>query len=487
MTKTSNGFLTAPSKVVKTAWLGLGSFAILATMSAVAQATVVSIVDSGVDVQHKALEASIWKNPNEIAGNGLDDDGNTFVDDVFGWNFAENNNKVIDLKYLERLTPDNLRFFELQKKSLEGKITPEEREWVKAKLADPKFLKGLQTFGNFVHGTHVAGIAANQGTSGVDILAVKLLPTEVKLPGLGSETGNDTPPPVVVPGPNLGDFLLDLAFKQVLNQLAKAQGQIFASVGSYMNNTRSDVANLSLGTSTLAAKNIVAPLAKIFFGKKPPSDEKLTQYAAHLVQGMVKETTKMALTSPKTLFVIAAGNDGSNNDELPVAPANMSQPNSISVAATFGNESLAPFSNYGSKMVDVAAPGVGILSTIPGGGEMYLSGTSQASPKVAQVAGVVLQEDSSLTPEMVKEILMKTSDQKAFLQSKVRSGGIVNSARALEAAKLTRQGLSVAEAIAKARVNVADAPSTSGFSVRGRAQENDTAASPFVLPLPSTL
>lgn len=55
-------------------------------------ATVIAIIDTGVDIGHPDLAANIWTNENEIAGNGLDDDGNGFVDDVHGWDFGNNDN-----------------------------------------------------------------------------------------------------------------------------------------------------------------------------------------------------------------------------------------------------------------------------------------------------------------------------------------------------------------------------------------------------------
>ena len=56
--------------------------------------TVIAVLDAGVDIDHPDLEGNLWSNPGEIANNGVDDDGNGFVDDINGWNFIEKNNNV---------------------------------------------------------------------------------------------------------------------------------------------------------------------------------------------------------------------------------------------------------------------------------------------------------------------------------------------------------------------------------------------------------
>jgi subtilisin family serine protease len=56
----------------------------------------VAVLDTGIDYNYVDLKANIWTNTKEIAGNGKDDDGNGYIDDVYGWNFADNNNNTLD-------------------------------------------------------------------------------------------------------------------------------------------------------------------------------------------------------------------------------------------------------------------------------------------------------------------------------------------------------------------------------------------------------
>ncbi|MBE9244514.1 S8 family serine peptidase [Microcystis aeruginosa LEGE 00239] len=61
------------------------------------QGVTVAVIDSGVDISHQDLSNNIWGNTGEIASNGIDDDGNGYTDDVYGWNFGigQNNNNVL--------------------------------------------------------------------------------------------------------------------------------------------------------------------------------------------------------------------------------------------------------------------------------------------------------------------------------------------------------------------------------------------------------
>ena len=123
------------------------------------------------------------------------------------------------------------------------------------------------------------------------------------------------------------------------------------------------------------------------------------------------------------LFVAAAGNNGSNNDSKPFYPASYSTANEIAVAATGQNDALASFSNYGSSTVDLAAPGVSILSTVPGNAYAYYSGTSMATPHVSGAAALVLTACGDQTVTALKSTILNNVDQRSL---PVRTGGRLN-------------------------------------------------------------
>lgn len=442
------------------------TFAILALMafSASSFASTIAIIDSGSDYLHKALSAQYEINKKEIAGNKIDDDKNGFKDDVYGWNFAEKNDLVIDRSYLERLKPnmpDIHKLFEVQVRILDKTATAEEIAWYKGKIADEKFLKELQVFGNFAHGTHVAGITGGHSTT-VDKdnhpFAVKIIPTEIKLPfSVQFVQSQEFQNLFQMAAPGDSKIPVELRkalFPLGLQLLAKFQTKIFSNVGKYVNSRGADVANGSFGTGYAQIRTIVETLYNAVFKENERTPADIDTFAVGYMQKIIMGAREMVTASPNTLFVFAAGNDGSNNDEKPVSPANVKEDNSMSVAATLRNRELAVFSNYG-KMVDVAAPGVGISSLYPGDDRGLMSGTSQASPYVAGVAASVKNANPSLKPAQMKEILMGTVDTKDWLVGKVKSSGLVNPNRAIEAASLSK-GMSVYDAIAAARTRVKD-------------------------------
>ena len=136
------------------------------------------------------------------------------------------------------------------------------------------------------------------------------------------------------------------------------------------------------------------------------------------------------------IFVAGAGNgdifgNGQNNDTNAFYPASYDLDNIISVAATDHNDNRATFSNYGVTSVDLAGPGVNILSTTPGNNYELFSGTSMATPHVAGVASLVWQQNPAWTFDQVIGQLLNTVDPLSSLQGITVTGGRLNAASAL--------------------------------------------------------
>ncbi|MDO8413848.1 MAG: S8 family serine peptidase [Gallionellaceae bacterium] len=146
------------------------------------------------------------------------------------------------------------------------------------------------------------------------------------------------------------------------------------------------------------------------------------------------------------LFVAAAANANNNNDKTPVYPCNYTAPNVICVAATDQSDNRAGFSDYGVINVDLAAPGVDILSTVPSGtcaicspsGYFFLDGTSMATPHVAGAAALAIARFGigTLTTEQLKNLLIGSTDKIGSLNGLVATGGRLNVNNALRASAI---------------------------------------------------
>jgi subtilisin family serine protease len=255
----------------------------------------VAVIDTGVDVGHPDLAGRLWTNPGEIAGNGIDDDANGYVDDVHGWNFYDWTNQLYSV--------------------VDGDS----------------------------HGTHVAGIIAAQRGNGVGVAGVadnaRIMPLKFLKPG--------------------GGYTSDAI---VAIQYAVAEG--------------ATVINASWGGS----------------GYSQALCEAISQAG-----------------DAGVLFVAAAGNAGTDNDATAMWPANCPAATLVSVAATTSDDGLASFSNTGATQVDVGAPGLDVLSTVPGG-YGYKSGTSMAAPQVSGIAAVVAGVRPGIAPWQIKAAITGGGD-----------------------------------------------------------------------------
>ncbi len=414
-----------------------------ALVSMNAQAAKVAVVDSGTDFSHTKIRAQAWMNPLETAADRIDNDKNGKVDDINGWNFAENYGRVFFAEHLRDVNPVVYPLFRVIAHRQAGTITPDEEKFLQENLLGlpeaqrAEALAHLNFFGVYAHGTHVAGIVLGQSPSS-QILSARMFPDDVA-PLYPNPAGR-------VETKGLQDWIYKL--------LAAIANGSFQQVGKYLGEQQVDVANYSLGMSLpMIAKQFLA-----MRGKKDPTDAEVAAEVRRVYAQFEPQGKKWMAAAPKTLFVIAAGNDALDNDQLPAFPASIRADNSISVAASQGYEKLGSFSNYGATSVDVAAPGVAVMSAVPSleaGAELPMSGTSMAAPFVAGVAARVKDANSDLQPAQIRQILMGTVDNKDWLVGKVISAGVVNADRAALAAELSRQ-MSLEQAMAQARLAVAD-------------------------------
>lgn len=146
--------------------------------------------------------------------------------------------------------------------------------------------------------------------------------------------------------------------------------------------------------------------------------------------GRKSKALESAIRDSGALFVASAGNSGISRKQY---PAGYSLDNILSVAATDHNDQLASFSNYGASWVDLAAPGVDVLSTTPNNEYDWSSGTSMAAPHVAGVAGLVMAQEPGWTWVEVKDRILTSVDPLDSLTGLVLSGGRLNAATAIGA------------------------------------------------------
>lgn len=141
-----------------------------------------------------------------------------------------------------------------------------------------------------------------------------------------------------------------------------------------------------------------------------------------------------ALGNAGILQVFAAGNNGRNIETTPFYPASYDSTSILSVAASDQNDNRAGFSNFGTTSVDLAAPGVGILSTVVSAANYGgASGTSMATPHAAGAAALLSAYNPSLSAASLKATLMNTVDALSQWSGAVKTGGRLNVARALQA------------------------------------------------------
>ena len=245
---------------------------------------VVAIIGTGVDRGHPEIDDNMWTNPGETADNGIDDDGNGYVDDIYGWDFVDDDNDPYD-------PGDD-------------------------------------------HDTQVAGV-------------------------LGAEADN-----------GLGGAGIAWNTAMMPVRINFSSAQVAAAIDYAVDNGAS-VLNLSFGIF----------LPQVYGG-----------------DSVVGEALARAEAS-QVVVVASAGND---NTMTPAYPA--ANPTVIGVGATSNEDERAGFSNSG-WWVDVAAPGVGLITAGGAGGSTEVTGTSFSCPYVAGLAALVRAVRPGWTAEEIRQAI----------------------------------------------------------------------------------
>lgn len=417
----------------------------------------VAVTDSGTDFSHEWLRGRELVNSKEVLGNRVDDDRNGKVDDIAGWNFVEGYGRIFFPQHLSIIDDFVFKVFNVIAKIQSESQTPEDIKFWQENVINLKpeqkqqLLAKLNFYGQYSHSTHVSGIIASISPES-KIISNRVFP--------------DTPPEVdsvstenlrVASGFNSFDVKRKFGIADIFYKvIAAVSNGSFEQVSLYLKERQIDVANYSLGVSL----QTIAKLVLTVKGVKKPTNEQIALETQRVAAQYEPVGKKWMMNSPQTLFVVAAGNDGSDNDIMPVFPANIKADNSIVVAATQGNNHLAKFSNYGIKSVDIAAPGVAIISSVPSMNKKQLlpmSGTSMAAPYISGVAAKIKDLNPALKAQDLKLVLMSTVDKKEWLKNKVISSGVVNPERAYYAA-VKSLTMTISEAIKLANQDIKDQP-----------------------------
>jgi subtilisin family serine protease len=245
--------------------------------------------------------------------------------------------------------------------------------------------------GNYEHGTHVAGIAL-QGNPYARLLIARI------------EFGHTLMPD---PCPSRAQ--------------AEKDARALLQTVAFFKRHRARVVNMSWGGSVRA---IETDLERCGTGKTPDERKTLArEYFEISRQAMIKGFS----SAPEILWITAAGNSNEDASFAEDAPADIVLPNLLTVGAVDQAGDEASFTSYGPT-VKVHANGYQVESFLPGGDRVALSGTSMASPQVANLAGKLLAVNPRLTPAQVIEFIVSTADKTADGRR-----ALVNPANALQA------------------------------------------------------
>lgn len=427
---------------------------------------IVGVLDSGVDYLHEDLKDVMWTNPKEIAGNGVDDDKNGYIDDIHGWNFIGNKDgrnvakdnleltrvyNTLKSKYEGKTEKDlkskeekkDFKFYKIVKADYDKEYADAEaqvnqykfiKEAVSGVVEKIKKEKGidkvtLDDLKNFdakeQKDKQGKMIAVAQGEKGmeVELLLEQLDEALASMDGSRLDVNADTRSIV-------GDNYNDMTEKYYGNGDCKGPGAFHGThvagiiaasrkngigMDGVANNVRimsvrcvpdGDERDKDIANAIRYAVDNGAVILNMSFGKKYSPGKTVVDDAVKYAE------------SKGVLLIHAAGNAAEDIDEIIHYPCkkleNGKTPSNFMDIGALSwkpdDEIAAPFSNYGKKTVDLFAPGVDIHSTVPDLNKYKdASGTSMAAPVVAGVAAVLKSYYPTLTPKQIIKILTKSS------------------------------------------------------------------------------
>jgi subtilisin family serine protease len=446
---------------------------------------IVGIVDSGVDIEHQDLKSVVWTNKKEIAGNGIDDDKNGYIDDIHGWNF------------LGDITKENLEYERIIKnKNLVDEVTYQAAKALNdKKIADATTGKArteqmiatlnesdatlAKHFGKSVYTIDEVNAIASQETemqkskaAMQQMLSYNLPIADLKVAVQKQLDGFNA----LLKGDNLktdyrkvvGDNPDDITDTKYGNNNVMGPDKNEILHGTHVAGIVAQTRNNTLGGDGVANNVEILTVRAVPDGDEYDKDIALgIRYAvdngAKVINGSfgksfsphkqwVYDAIKYA-EKKDVLIVHAAGNDAKDIDTENNFPNDSDDKvtefadNVITIGALnfeYGNKVVARFSNIGKVNVDVFAPGVKIYATTPNDSYKYLQGTSMAAPNAAGVAAMIRSYYPKLSAQQVKHILMdsgvaittdvivggKPADMRSFTTLS-KSGKTVNAYNAL--------------------------------------------------------
>ncbi len=416
---------------------------------------VVAIIDSGTETDHPDLTTRLWTNKGEIAGNGIDDDKNGYIDDIHGWSFLGGKNGDVE--------KDNMEFIRVYKmykgmfpdgKSIKGK----EKEFKYYQKLEADFQSRLTNAQNDVKEYEAF---VKMYASAKNFFKKEIGDNYTKDEVMGFQNDNDSLPIykqlIVVGIENNFDAVLPQWGDQVKSALEFGYNLDFDS-RSIVGDNYSDINEMNYGNNHIdgpagehgthvagivgasrdgKGMDGICPNAELMIIRCVPDGDERDKDVANAIiyavnngakvinmsfgkayspfKARVDEAVKYA-ESKGVLLVHAAGNDNKNvdkKDNFPTAKYSSGGECTtwLEIGASDRNpESLkASFSNYGRKTVDVFAPGVDIYSTVPGKKYEAMSGTSMASPVTAGVAAAIWSYYPQLTATEVKNLILESA------------------------------------------------------------------------------